>query len=158
MMSLHDYLFRDVDLPFTGQFGGTNFITDLIFSPAELCIEDTESGGITGFKEGKIHVEIPGSYISFLAKNLYLLPTGKRLKRTIRGTDSGEYKFVTLHPNKTSLMIYNTSVTPHTVDTISIEFDRKVSFNTNDGNKRYSIAFAKEEEDHIKLFLSIIWG
>lgn len=121
-MTLGDYLLADHDLPFSGPFGLTRFVLDFLMSPAALQVTD-ENGKRAGSFAGKLVAEIPDSHPCYLLPNAYLLPSGVPLTRRLVGTGAGTYRYNTVNPNGSTLVLENVATAVGDIDELAISAD-----------------------------------
>lgn len=121
-MTLGDYLLADHDLPFSGPFGLTRFVLDFLMSPATLQVTD-EHGKRAGNFGGKLLAEIPDSHPCYLLPDAYLLPPDVPLSRRIVGTGAGTYRYNTINPNGSTLVLENVATVAGEVDELAMSAD-----------------------------------
>jgi hypothetical protein len=119
--SLDFMLLSDPDMPISLITGGI-LLLDTIFSPVRVRIEN-EKGKIIGYKDGKVHLEIPdGLFIPF-APNCYVLPFGDKYTRTIEGMGDGSYSYGITSSEGFSLMMKGIPTKAGSVDILAMTAD-----------------------------------
>jgi hypothetical protein len=145
-MTLRDFLLRDISLPMNRN------ILDLILSPVELRIRNSR-GQLTGKKNGKIYMEIPGSFPLLSCRHAFVLPKGK-YTREIKGTGSGKYAYCSFNPDGTSIMLEGAASGGTKPSIEVLEFDartRKVAVKTNANTKSCKISLRVADDKGIKM-------
>jgi hypothetical protein len=151
MMTNGQYLLSDHDLPFSGPFGVTQFVLDLLLSPADLQVTD-ENGLRTGTFGNQILSEIPDSHPCYLLKGAYLLPPEAALEREIIGNDVGAYAYHSIAPGGTSISLEGVQTTPGEIDRLSMNADGSQIRLTPGTGKSFSLQLAREVGDEVRTF------
>jgi hypothetical protein len=151
MMTNGQYLLSDHDLPFSGPFGVTQFVLDLLLSPADLQVTD-ENGLRTGTFGNQILSEIPDSHPCYLLKGAYLLPPEAALEREIIGNDVGAYAYHSIAPGGTSISLEGVQTTPGGIDRLSMNADGSQIRLTPGTGKSFSLQLAREVGDEVRTF------
>ena len=91
-------------------------------SPATLQVTD-EQGQRAGNFDGKLLAEIPDSHPCYLLPDAYLLPPDVPLSRRIVGTGAGTYRYNTIKPNGSTLVLENVATVAGEVDELAMSAD-----------------------------------
>lgn len=145
-------LLDDVDLPFSGLFGVTRFILDLVASSAWLRIEEV-GGGLLGYKNGKIYTDPNLGYVSPFVPNCILTNTepGRSFKRVIHGIADGKYDFMSFHPDGKSVILQDMDTNVNTRDVIEISSDfSRIQIANSDPDKEFKLNLGEKIEEGIR--------
>lgn len=146
-------LLDGVNLPFSGLFGGILFTLDILASPAWLRIE-ADSGGLLGYKDGKIYTDRSLGYVSPFVPN-YILTNSEHersFKRVIHGFADGKYDFMSFHPNGKSVTLEDVDVNANTRDVIEISSDfSRMQITNSDQDKEFKLHLGEKVEEGIRM-------
>lgn len=89
-------LYKGVDLPW---MTGDGWILEFVLSPVSLTVSNL-AGQVTGQVGDLLVTQVPGVIPSFVtgSHNMVLIPRQLALQRTIEGTDTGSYTYVSIAP------------------------------------------------------------
>jgi hypothetical protein len=138
-----NYKLGDHDLPFTGPLGLTTFIIEFLLSPADLQVVD-DAGNRTGTFGTQIRADIPGSHPCFLMKNMFMLPSGTALTRSIVGNGNGTYSYGSIMPDNGSVVIENVPTVPGQKDVFSMSGDGTQMRFTAGADKTFNITICRQ--------------
>ena len=96
-----------------------------LFSPGELQVYDPQ-GNVTGWLDGRLREEIPGTAAIGDNQILILNPQGASYKYVIIGTEDGEYELVVLNVDETRATTFNAdniSILPGSVHQYTLNWD-----------------------------------
>ncbi len=157
--TLQKQLLDSVSLPFSGGHTATaglvRFALDLVLSPARVQVEDA-SGRIAGFHDGQMHTDPELAYVNPWLDNYVLVrDDADNVKRTIIGTDSGIYTYMSLLPDGQSLAIKDAACSANSRDEVTIgETLKAVSVKVNEG-KTLELHLGEEQPDGLVRHISV---
>jgi hypothetical protein len=151
--NLNFALLDNVDLPFSGIFGVTQFILDLVASSAWLRLEEA-GGGLLGYKDGKIYTDPNFGHVSPFVPN-YILTNAepeRSFKRVICGVADGKYDFMSFHPNGKSVKLGDVDVNANTRDIIELSSDfSSMQITNSDPDKEFKLHLGEKVEEGIRI-------
>lgn len=157
--TLQNQLLESVSLPFSGGHTATaglmRFALDLVLSPARVQVEDA-SGRIAGLHNGKMHTDPELAYVNPWLDNYVLVrEDAENVKRTIVGTDSGTYTYMSLLPDGQSVALKDAACTSDSRDEVVIgEGLRDVSVKVSQA-KTIELHLGEEQPDGVVRHISV---
>lgn len=156
--TLQKQLLDDVSLPFTGVSATASvfsFAVDLMLSPARITVED-EQGRIVGYKGGKMHSDPELGYVCPWLENYILTRSDAGdLQRTITGSGSGTYTYITAHPNGRSLTLKDAACSASTRDHFRFTAEMSSVEITSNEDKNLDLHLGEELPDGTVRYLQL---
>lgn len=141
--TLNFMLLSDADMPISLIEGGI-LLLDTVFSPVKVRIED-EKGKVIGYKQNKIHLEMPGALFIPFAPNCYLLPFGNKYTRTIEGTGEGKYSYSIISSEGLNVYLKDIPTKAGSIDVLTMAADtQSFTFQAKEKSKRFSVVIVKK--------------
>lgn len=149
--SLDFMLLSDADMPIS-LIEGALLLLDTVFSPVNVRIEN-EEGKMIGYKEGKIHLNLPGSLFIPFAPNCYVLPSGYKYKRIIEGKEEGTYSYGITSSEKLNIYLKDVPTKTGAVDILSMSSDTLAFvFQSIEEKKKFNLVVTKKIGEETRIW------
>jgi hypothetical protein len=148
--SLNFMLLSDADMPISLIEDGL-LLLDTVFSPVNVRIEN-EEGKRIGYKDGKIHLELPDALFIPFAPNCYVLPLGDKYTRTIEGTEDGTYSYGIISSEGLNVYLKDVPTKAGSIDLLSMAADTEsFTFESNGESKSFSMVIAQKVNQETRI-------